>query len=199
MKRVLLCTAVVLLAATAARADIVGTWSSGVSGAYNVYTLNVASTAGEVMEGFDIKVKSSVAGFNYYADMFGTKTIFLASGSGYPYTWFLLDPAQLNIVSGSTGVDTTYLKSAFAATSTGSYASGWTSLNLLQIAVPTSSGITPSKFTVTDADEAYTYAVAAVGPSAILMPITFVPEPSTLVLLAAGLFGLAAYAWRKRK
>ena len=26
-----------------------------------------------------------------------------------------------------------------------------------------------------------------------------VPEPSTLVLLAAGLLGLACYAWRKRK
>jgi len=26
-----------------------------------------------------------------------------------------------------------------------------------------------------------------------------VPEPSTLVLLAAGLLGLLAYAWRKRK
>ena len=26
-----------------------------------------------------------------------------------------------------------------------------------------------------------------------------VPEPSTLALLAAGLFGVAAYVWRKRK
>ena len=26
-----------------------------------------------------------------------------------------------------------------------------------------------------------------------------VPEPGTLALLAAGLFGLVAYAWRKRK
>jgi hypothetical protein len=29
--------------------------------------------------------------------------------------------------------------------------------------------------------------------------ITIVPEPSTLLLLAGGLVGLLAYAWRKRK
>jgi len=29
--------------------------------------------------------------------------------------------------------------------------------------------------------------------------LTVVPEPGTLVLLAAGLLGLLAYAWRKRK
>ena len=29
--------------------------------------------------------------------------------------------------------------------------------------------------------------------------LTSVPEPSTLALLASGLFGLVAYAWRKRK
>ena len=28
---------------------------------------------------------------------------------------------------------------------------------------------------------------------------TAVPEPSTLALLAGGLFGLVAYAWKKRK
>jgi hypothetical protein len=28
---------------------------------------------------------------------------------------------------------------------------------------------------------------------------TVVPEPGTLALLAAGLMGLLAYAWRKRK
>jgi len=29
--------------------------------------------------------------------------------------------------------------------------------------------------------------------------ITAVPEPGTLVMLVAGIVGLAAYAWRKRK
>jgi hypothetical protein len=29
--------------------------------------------------------------------------------------------------------------------------------------------------------------------------IESVPEPTTLVLLATGLFGFLAYAWRKRK
>jgi hypothetical protein len=31
------------------------------------------------------------------------------------------------------------------------------------------------------------------------VPLTPVPEPSTLALLAAGLAGLLAYAWRKRR
>lgn len=31
------------------------------------------------------------------------------------------------------------------------------------------------------------------------MAVSVVPEPSTLTLLACGLFGLVAYAWRKRK
>ncbi len=37
------------------------------------------------------------------------------------------------------------------------------------------------------------------NPSTDLMINATVPEPSTLVLLTMGLFGLAAYAWRKRK
>ena len=31
------------------------------------------------------------------------------------------------------------------------------------------------------------------------MTVTSVPEPSALVLLAGGLIGLLAYAWRKRR
>ena len=33
----------------------------------------------------------------------------------------------------------------------------------------------------------------------VRLDISEVPEPSTLVLLASGLVGLLAYAWRKRK
>ena len=36
-------------------------------------------------------------------------------------------------------------------------------------------------------------------PSVVLQPLVPTPEPSTIVLVAAGLFGLLAYAWRKRK
>ena len=36
-------------------------------------------------------------------------------------------------------------------------------------------------------------------PSVVLQPLVATPEPSTIVLVATGLFGLLAYAWRKRK
>jgi sugar lactone lactonase YvrE len=37
------------------------------------------------------------------------------------------------------------------------------------------------------------------NPEGLAFAPTSVPEPSTLVLLAAGALGLAAYAWRKRR
>jgi hypothetical protein len=36
-------------------------------------------------------------------------------------------------------------------------------------------------------------------PSVVLQPLVPSPEPSTIVLVATGLLGLLAYAWRKRK
>ena len=41
--------------------------------------------------------------------------------------------------------------------------------------------------------------VYRIFPGAGVMYLDAVPEPGTLVLLATGLIGLLAYAWRKRK
>jgi hypothetical protein len=43
------------------------------------------------------------------------------------------------------------------------------------------------------------FAHAASGSAIGQLSVVIIPEPSTLVLLASGLFGLLAYAWRKRK
>ncbi|MGB7736398.1 MAG: PEP-CTERM sorting domain-containing protein [Thermoguttaceae bacterium] len=45
----------------------------------------------------------------------------------------------------------------------------------------------------------YDYGGGTVEPTAFSCPLTVVPEPSTIALLGCGLFGLLAYAWRKRK
>lgn len=61
---------------------------------------------------------------------------------------------------------------------------GWTSITLGD-----SNTTNPSKI--------YTVALTTTNPETIT--ISAVPEPGTIALLAGGLFGLLAYAWRKRK
>ena len=67
------------------------------------------------------------------------------------------------------------------------------------------SGIIPSGWSLTaataidDNGDIIGYAATPSGNQAFLIAAAVVPEPSSLLLFAAGLMGLLAYAWRKRK
>lgn len=207
MKKALFLICAVALLPTAASAGIVGTWNSTVSNDYTIYTLNVAADAGETMWGFDVMVKSDSVDLEYesYTSSTGitTKTVF-SPNAGYPISYFSLDSTALN--STIADVDTTYLKSAFAVLGDGAYGSGWSSLDLLQVAVLTNSGVTPADLKVSDATTGNLSGLVAIGsnpsnPS--FAPIQFasqaVPEPGTLALLTCGLFGLLAFRRRNRR
>ncbi|MCX7424977.1 MAG: PEP-CTERM sorting domain-containing protein [Planctomycetia bacterium] len=85
------------------------------------------------------------------------------------------------------------------------------------IVLDTSNAAWTASFTVTDADGTYTRGPVAYATNPTITALGFgnggaggivnnfqltglaVPEPSTLALLASGLLGLLAYAWRKRR
>ena len=87
-------------------------------------------------------------------------------------------------VPGFSGNDSNYLKGA------------WLTLG---------TALTPTQtlaqmFVTTGSNVSFTGKLGYTGGGGVAYPVFIgVPEPSTLVLLAAGLLGLVCYAWRKRK
>jgi hypothetical protein len=212
-----LCMGVCLLLAGAvsAQAEIIGVWGSRTSGDYTIYTLTVAPTAGETITGFDISVNDAtgdlVAGTGRFVTNTTSPTAFSTSLDAT--THFLLQTAHgsgksavtdLSLATDASDEATGYLAGGFAATAGGSYSGGWTSsMNLLQIAVPTSSGVTIGDLLVQNSDWSKDYAVVSAIVDGVTKDVALtmssVPEPGTVSLLVAGLLGMLAYAWRKRK
>jgi hypothetical protein len=207
MRQYLLFSICLLLGIAAnANAEIIGAWDATTNGNYTIYTLNVAPTAGEDIGGFDIKVSySASSAFKY------TSGLVFSSDATDLKTHFLLDSSTTdddtsattyNLAVAASAVSGKLLSGGFAADAGGAYDGGWTSaVKLLQVVVLTSSGITSNDFTIGNTNDSLAVAYVTVGDTAVKETISFasVPEPATISLLVAGLFGLLAYAWRKRK
>ena len=200
MRRALFSLAVVLSSAAAASGEIIAEWRSDVSGEYNIYTLSVTPTEGEMVGGVDIKVVGS--DFEYtpgyiFSETRDLKTHFLMDQSYMLPNW----DVQQNINSQISIVGENRLMGALAVVFGGVYYPGWNStFDLLQVVVLSDSEVAPDDFALSRTSSQHS------GPPVITindvdgtkLPIRLVPEPGTMMLLAAGLIGLVVYVWRKR-
>jgi hypothetical protein len=206
MKRLLLMVCVVLVTAgtLCAEVQVPYKWTKESASSGLDRLILTVMPSGVTVSGFDIMVYDSL-----FRGVFvtGGDPIFKA-GKDLD-TSFLLNtkhgtfpqPTVDDLVVASASESAAHIYGGFAVTGGGAYAAGWSSpLDLLEILVPTGS-VTPSDLIVTTVDaEGIPTGGGAVcetnqGPG-VLVPI---PEPGTLALLAGGLVGLIAYAWRKRK
>jgi hypothetical protein len=225
MKKVVLFMAMVALMTSVAHAELIGSWAKTTTGAYDRWVLTVTPTAGEFMTGFDVSVTDP----NYLCTLLGGDDVGVFSNNGVDLktrtSGSLLYPAKdtntdflvwkkhsttTDALIVNEGVDSTQLYAAFARSGgTGAlYPTGWSSaLELLEVIVPagTYSGETTPGLTVAGSLNATgdgwnpTPMASCSNVTGGKAAIKIVPEPSTIALLVSGLFGLLAYAWRKRK
>jgi hypothetical protein len=224
MRKLLVVLLVAALMPTAAYADVIGSWSEVSGATWDTFTLTTTPTGGTTFIGFDIAVFDTAyvdnqnfdgpdPGWNNSGSAFSTAL----HGDNNGYTHFMLRTAHgatTDLVTSGTYVDSGSLASALSYAAGGSYNGGWSSaLVLLQIVVPhgeyqlVTSGTQLVSVTNTD----WATAPEWLDPTTALHNMTMsnflgtaappppVPEPSTLTLLASGLIGLLAYAWKKRK
>ena len=199
MKQIISSLFIVLLVATAASGEIIAEWRSDVSGEYNIYTLTVTPTENEIIAAFDLMVTGS--DFEYLPscviyDARDLNTHFLFS----LYSEGNNGEAIPNLAVVASAVGENYLAGAFNTSFYGINYPGWNSaVDLLQIVVPTASGVTPENSLTLRACDHDFPCILLDDVSATIVPIHLVPEPGTMALLAAGLIGLVVYAWRRRK
>jgi len=190
--------------AATAQASVIGSWSMEIaSGSLDRWVLTLTPTAGETMAGFDISVSDTQLRDAFNNNGLGVP--FSTSGNKGSFTIFLLHQTHSSgavqdlVVTGG-WVDDDNIKANLAVTADpGAYAAGFSSaLALLEVVVPTGTIVSPmTELSVTSESyptEPAHYFLPSGAPGNIIMP-----EPSTLLLLAAGLFGVFCYAWRKRK
>jgi hypothetical protein len=203
MKTLLLAVCIVLMAATAVSGSgmgfaqvsimpdnhlvsVTGSWSSEDAGSgLDRWVLTVIPPSGKTMTGFDIMVFDP-----QFRGLFVTGNAPIFKAGKDLDTSFLLQKSHSKVPPpGSVndlGVlleseDTDWIAGAFALASGGIYDGGWSSpLELIEILVPHGTLTDPAN-------------------ELLLLRSDGSPEPSTLVLLAAGSLGWLAYAWRRRK
>jgi len=221
MRKVLLALCIAGLLQSAASATLVGSWAetqaTNAGTTYDVWTLTVTPTAGEQVYGFDVAaydtaagaaVSDGAGGVDYQDNANWTETgNAFQTGAKQPWnTTFLVAKPGVTVTY---GVDSSDLYLAGSVTTGIPYASAFA---LLHVSVPHNSDIytlaannSLNGVSLMDSDEGvlggnYTTPECFCGLGATATPIVFAsPEPGTFALLGCGLFGLLAYAWRKRK
>ena len=209
MKKVLMLVCIAALMPGAASADIIGSWSYEDAGTHDRWVLTMTPTNGETMDGFDILVWDTQA-----RGLFATGAAPTFKEGKDADTSFLLNETHTetnpsppppvltveDILAKDISEGNYWIGAAFSWSAGGDYDGGWSGpLELLEILVQKGSDLDPDQDLALLNAKWTGPALASVGGEFVPIQMGEIPEPSTLVLLACGLAGLIAYAWRKRR